>query len=151
MTEHAEPRHKMTVKIMGELRTIQGYTHEEYAYARAELIDDLQNDVELVVLAHAAANAAPLTGAAAATSRPPVTAAPPPVAAAPPSPAFTQATHPSCKHGPRKARVDNYKSGPRAGQPYRAWFCPSPKDTPDQCKPIFLESGTPEWEAFPAA
>lgn len=160
MTTHAEPAHKLTVKIGDALRTIQGYTFAEYQMARAELIDDLQQDLEAVQLAKAVANAAPIVGGGTAVAAPAAavpTAPPAPAPAAPsaaggwgkpnlaPVPSFTQATTPGCNHGPRTAR-----RGVGAKGPWAAWFCPTAKGDPTQCEAIFVKRGTPEWDAFPA-
>lgn len=40
---------------------------------------------------------------------------------------------PICLHGEKV-----FKSGVGQKGPWRAWFCPSPKGTPDQCKADFL-------------
>lgn len=147
---HNEPTHKLTVKVGDALRTIQGYTLEEYRMARAELIDDLAGDVEAVQLAKGAGVAGPLVVA-------PTTAtpAPAPVAAAPapagwdqpaaPAPTFASAAIPSCQHGPRTAR-----GGVGAKGPWKAWFCPTPKGTPGQCDAVWVQKNTPEWANFPA-
>jgi hypothetical protein len=45
----------------------------------------------------------------------------------------------TCRHGERKI-----KSGESANGPWCAAFCPTPKGTPDQCPPIWLNpDGTP--------
>ena len=159
MTTHPEPRHKLTVKVGDALRTIQGYSIEEYELARAELIDHLSGDAEAVALAKAAGHAAPLVAVteASATVQPvaptgggapawgePTPPAPfiPPAAA--PS-AFAAAAVPQCQHGPRTGR-----SGVGQKGPWKAWFCPTPKGTPNQCEAIFLNRNTPEWNNFPA-
>lgn len=38
-----------------------------------------------------------------------------------------------CKHGSMKLRT-----GAGAKGPWKAWMCPSPKGTPDQCEPIWI-------------
>lgn len=38
-----------------------------------------------------------------------------------------------CKHGEMQ-----YKTGSKNGRTWKGFFCPSPKDTPDQCSPEFL-------------
>ncbi|SKR73012.1 hypothetical protein [Mycobacteroides abscessus] len=38
-----------------------------------------------------------------------------------------------CKHGEMV-----YKTGSKNGRTWKGFFCPSPKDTPDQCSPEFL-------------
>lgn len=144
MQQH-EPRHKLTVKVVDALRTIQGYTNEEYELARAELIDGLQADLEAVNLAKAVSNAAPLVAnAPAAPAAPAAAPAAAPGWGAPVAPSFQQATTPSCAHGPRTAR-----SGTGAKGPWRAYFCPLPSARKaEQCSPQFLNRGTPEWDAF---
>lgn len=167
MTTHPEPRHKLTVKVGDALRTIQGYSIEEYELARAELIDHLSGDAEAVALAKAAGHAAPLVAVteASATVQPvaptgggapawgePTPPAPfiPPAQSTPP-PAFAAAAVPQCQHGPRTPR-----SGIKDNGPWKSWFCPTPKGTPGQCDPIFL--GKPgmknynpsEWNNHPA-
>ena len=144
---NTEPRHKMTVKVLDALRTIQGYTLEEYQEAREELIADLSKDAEAVALAKAAGHASPLTVAPSATLdpfEPPATAAweaPAPAAV----PSFMNATVPACAHGPRTG-----KSGASAKGPWRAWMCPAPKGDPSQCQPDWVTRGTPAWNSFPA-
>ena len=158
--QHSDPRHKMTVKVVDALRTIQGYTIEEYRLARAELMDELQGDVELVQLAKAVSAAGPLlahgssqpSGQGATAVAQPVApvAAPPsdwsPTAQTtpPPSPSFAQATVPQCAHGPRTAR-----SGQGAKGPWKAWFCSQPKGA-QQCDAVWVQRNSPEWNAFPA-
>ena len=140
-----EPRHKMTVKVLDALRTIQGYTLEEYQEARDELIADLSKDAEAVALAKAAGHASPLTVAPNATPDVPAPSTwSPPEPAAPPA-SFSSATIPSCQHGSRTA-----KSGSSAKGPLRAWMCPSPKGDPSQCQPDWVTRGTPAWNNFPA-
>jgi len=139
-----EPRHKLTVKIVDSLRTIQGYSMEEYQDARAELIEDLAKDLEAIQLAKAVGNAAPLAPFHEAT--------PTPVAAIPPAPKpgfdanpFASATIPNCAHGPMTPRT-----GVSAKGPWKGWFCPTPKGTLGQCSATFPNRGTPEFNNFPA-
>lgn len=40
----------------------------------------------------------------------------------------------TCKHGEMQFRV----SKPNAPKPWKGYFCPSPKGTPDQCEPQFI-------------
>lgn len=64
---------------------------------------------------------------------------PPPSAPAPTSSA------PSCHHGTKTAKKGNGAKGE-----WRAWMCPAPKGTPDQCSPAWVTKGTGEWVNFPA-
>lgn len=150
MTTHHEPAHKLTVKIGDALRTIQGYTHDEYVIARVHLMDDMQADLEAVQMAKAVTAAAPLTKPAPAVTAPVAAPAAPPSDWNPSGPppqvaSFQQAAVPQCAHGPRTPR-----SGSGAKGPWRGWFCPTAKGTPDQCSPTFINRGTPEWNDFPA-
>jgi hypothetical protein len=155
MTDRMEPKHKLTVKVGDALRTIQGYTLEEYLEARTELLSELAGDAEAVALARAAGSAAPLIAASAPTvaSAPPGALADNPWPAAPA--AFTAAAAsteaPNCAHGPRNAlsKVGQYGL-------WKGWMCPTPKGTPDQCKPVYLNApgkaghNPTEWNSFPA-
>lgn len=38
-----------------------------------------------------------------------------------------------CKHGHML-----FKEGQGAKGPWKGWFCPAPKGTPDQCQPVFV-------------
>lgn len=142
MSDHPEPRHKLTIKIGDALRTIQGYTMEEFKLARAEAYDDLAEDLDLIAKAKAVGASATVVN----TSVPAATPAPTTPSFAPPAvtPSFTSTTSPQCQHGPRTAR-----SGTSAKGPWKAWMCPTPKGTPDQCEAIWVKRGTPEWNAFP--
>lgn len=59
-------------------------------------------------------------------------AAPAPVPQAAPAPAAPAAGQ-TCKHGTMTYREGQGKRGP-----WRGYFCPSPKGTPDQCEPQFV-------------
>lgn len=41
---------------------------------------------------------------------------------------------PTCAHGARVHRTGTSKT---TGEPWAAWFCPTPKDAADKCPPIF--------------
>ena len=63
--------------------------------------------------------------------------------AAPPA-AFAAAAAKNCSHGPMTART-----GVSARGPWKAYMCPTPKGTPDQCKAQFIDSKSPEFASFP--
>ncbi len=140
---NTEPRHKLTVKVVDSLRTIQGYSIEEYREARQELIDELAGDLEAIQLAKAVGNAAPLAPFHDAAPVAPL-ATPPPAQGFDANP-FASATIPNYAHGPMTPR-----SGVSAKGPWKAWMCPTPKGTPGQCSANFLNRGTPEFNNFPA-
>ena len=135
----SEPMHKLTVKVGDALRTIQADTHDQFVDELERAKDDLQSCYDLLTLAKAVGNVA---------QTPAPTAAPAavPVAAEPAAPtAFATATTKQCTHGEMVP-----KTGSSAKGPWKGWFCPTPKDTPGQCKPEFIDRGTPEWNNFAA-
>ena len=59
---------------------------------------------------------------------------------------FTPSTGPSgrtCKHGEMTKRT-----GAGAKGPWKAFMCPSPKGTPDQCEPAWIRRTDSEWNSF---
>lgn len=59
-------------------------------------------------------------------------------------PAGASAGDRTCSHG-----VMVKRTGQGAKGEWRAWFCPTPKGTADQCKPQFADRKNPaEWAAF---
>lgn len=140
-----EAKYSFTTKINGDLFTVRGDSFDEFHTNLAHAGANLQAFITDVSVLQAAGHAAPLvnnsTPAAPAWAAPQATgweqASPPPAAA--------NAAVPVCAHGPRTPRAGNGTNGP-----YKAWFCPTPKGTPGQCSPIFLNKGTPEYNAFPA-
>ena len=49
----------------------------------------------------------------------------------------------NCKHGSMTPRTGSGAKGP-----WKAYMCPSPKGTPDQCEPEWLRRGEPAWNSF---
>ncbi len=63
-----------------------------------------------------------------------------------PTQTFTPSTAPvarACKHGSMQTRT-----GTGAKGPWKAYMCPSPKGTPDQCEPQWIRRNDPEWSSF---
>ena len=63
-----------------------------------------------------------------------------------PTQTFTPSTGPSgktCKHGEMTKRT-----GAGAKGPWKAFMCPSPKGTPDQCEPVWIRRTDAEWSTF---
>ena len=61
-------------------------------------------------------------------------------------PTSTPSTAPvgrNCKHGPMTKR-----QGSSAKGPWKAYMCPTPKGTPDQCEAIFLRRNEADWNTF---
>lgn len=53
---------------------------------------------------------------------------------APQAPAAAQGVAPTCQHGERV-----FREGDGAKGHWRAWFCPTPKNTPGQCSPQWIK------------
>jgi hypothetical protein len=49
----------------------------------------------------------------------------------------------ACNHGTMTPR-----SGSGAKGPWKGYFCPSPKGTPDQCSPVFIQRNDPAWNSI---
>lgn len=49
----------------------------------------------------------------------------------------------SCQHGTLTPRTGSGAKGP-----WKGFFCPSPKGTPDQCSPVFIQRNDPAWNTF---
>jgi hypothetical protein len=135
----------------GTLLNAKGHDEQSFAYALAILHDNVPAILALEQALKAGTVAADTFGLhpeQPVPTPPPVPAPPSPSSwgtAPKPTQSFQQAATPNCAHGFRTARTGSGAKGP-----WRGWFCPSPKGTPDQCKAIFVDRGTPEWNSFPA-
>lgn len=49
----------------------------------------------------------------------------------------------TCSHG-----VMTKRTGAGAKGPWKAYMCPSPKGTPDQCEPMWIRRHESEWNSF---
>ena len=49
----------------------------------------------------------------------------------------------TCSHG-----VMTKRTGAGAKGPWKAYMCPSPKGTPDQCEPVWVRRHDSEWSTF---
>ena len=52
-------------------------------------------------------------------------------------------TSKSCTHG-----VMSKRTGAGAKGPWKAYMCPSPKGTPDQCEPVWVRRHDADWNSF---
>jgi hypothetical protein len=154
----SEARFSFTTKVNNDLLTVRGDSGGEFATNITYLLDNAEQLVEAITRLQALGAAAVLIAADHAPApvqvfpsepapvvggwgTPTVPAQAAPVAQSAP-PAFAQATVPQCVHGART---------PVAKANWRAWFCPTPKDTPGKCEPIFLDAKKDPagWNAFP--
>lgn len=49
----------------------------------------------------------------------------------------------TCSHG-----IMTKRTGAGAKGPWKAYMCPSPKGTPDQCEPVWVRRHDSEWSTF---
>lgn len=49
----------------------------------------------------------------------------------------------SCNHGAMTPRTGSGAKGP-----WKGYFCPTPKGTPDQCSPVFIQRNDPAWSSL---
>ena len=123
----------LTVKVgeYGDLLTFRGDDAESFIANAMNAPTVIEWAIRIGQKAReGAAPAAPVVQAPAAEA-PPWTAAPAAAPAAPAAPAQTSGR--TCQHGQMVYREGVGKKGP-----WRAYFCPAPKDTPGQCDPQFL-------------
>lgn len=110
----------------GTLINIRGNTPEEIS----ALIGGIQElVVEVVALEKALGAVTTLAPLSTGTTTAFPTAPPISVQAPPTAPA---SSGPTCVHGARK-----YVTGKSARGPWQAWMCPTPKDSPDKCDPVW--------------
>lgn len=139
----SESNFSFTTKINGnDLFTVRGDTYDAFLANLVNagsvngvkvLIDALDGKTSEVTYEQAINNVTAVFGQPASTSFEPV------------APAVTPASDSdkSCPHG-----VMIKRTGSGAKGEWRAFFCPTPKDTPGQCTPIFAKRGTAEWNSF---
>lgn len=135
-----EANFSFTTKIGGDLFTVRGSTVDEFKENLvASIVNELGDHIKGLQesLGHnvtpqsAHETAAKYLGAVATGTATPS-----------PAPKATGSSPtPVCKHGSMSGR-----SGQGAKGPWKAWMCPSPKGTPDQCEPQWVRRGTPDWE-----
>ena len=145
--------------VVGTIITARGDSKEEFEKALEDainaipLITMLENaarqqtptEAQAVATVAAAFNGTVTSAPAPAVAAPvapaiPVTVAPvaPPVA--PPAAQVAALSIPACVHGQMIGRKGNGAKGE-----WRGFFCPTPKGTPDQCSPQFLNKKQLEW------
>jgi hypothetical protein len=130
--------------------TVRGNSAEEFSQNIGELIQHGVNDhiAALEELFLGTGNAAVATVIAAVNGNvvsdaPHFLPVPPPASAAPVAPVGGGTAERSCIHGQMTKREGNGQWGP-----YKAFYCPTPKGTPDQCKPSYVKPNDPEWATF---
>jgi hypothetical protein len=114
----------------GTLLNVYAATTQELEYGLDLLVKKAQDilDIEnLYKAANTVVQASPTTQSTSAVVN--VTSTPAPPVVSEPSHA------PGCKHGPMIYR----ESKPGAAKAWRAYFCPTPKGTPDQCEPQWIK------------
>lgn len=151
----SESNFSFTTKIAGtDLFTVRGDTYDEFVanlvsassvHGVKVLVDTLDGVVPTMEAAvnnvmaafpDSVAVSAATVGAQPVANFDSFQPTPPPMMAA--APAGKQ-----CAHG-----VMITRKGQSAKGEWRAHFCPTPKDTPGQCAPIFAKRGTPDWDSI---
>lgn len=150
----SEANFSYTTKINNDLLTVRGDTFDEFlknavALASVPAVNHLVGVLDGTTVVEASAVAAVAAAFGAEPVAAPAVYSPPvdpfgssfaPVA----PPAGAAAGDRTCTHG-----VMVKRTGMGAKGEWRAWFCPTPKDTPGQCKPAFADRKNPvEWNAF---
>lgn len=146
----SESNFSFTTKFNGDLFTVRGDTYDEFLanllsvsgigtiIALTDTLEGRAMDVAVQTVQAAFPGAVPVPAdpfqqwPAAATAAPVA----PPVAP-------VGVGDKTCKHGVMVKRTGNGAKGE-----WRAFFCPTPKGTPDQCSAEFASRGTPEWASF---
>lgn len=165
MTASTEAPYSLTVKTDGDLLTVRGTSPDEFKTNIQGLVESGALDYVRALQGHAKGNPAAVVQQVipeaqvvqevqqvqaqqgpppewAGVQQPPAVQPGPsfapqqyqqPAQPAPQSYGQPSAT-PQCVHGPR-----TFKSGVnKQGKPWQAWFCPSPKGTPNQCEPEWI-------------
>ena len=134
-----EANFSFTTKIGGDLFTVRGNTIDEFkenlvASVVTEIGDhvkSLQEALQGTVSVQSAVDTATKYLGAVATGKAEPSQAPS---------VSSKSGGPVCKHGPMTGRSGNGAKGP-----WKAWMCPSPKGTADQCEPQWVRRDTPDW------
>lgn len=149
----SESNFSFTTKVNGDLFTVRGDTYDQFLANLTSasqvsgvmvLVDALEGrgaaDMAVAVTAVQAAFPGATTVGADPfgnwTSNAPAAPVAPPVAP-------VSVGDKTCKHGVMVKRTGNGAKGE-----WRAFFCPTPKGTPDQCSAEFAQRNTPEWSSF---
>ena len=140
----SESTFSFTTKVNGDLFTVRGDDFDSFlknimsvsnVTGIQSLVDAIEGKVTESAAIAAMQAAMGATVIQAPTAFTPV--APPTIASTPPVGEKT------CVHGVMVKRTGNGAKGE-----WRAFFCPTPKDTPDQCQAQFAKRGSAEWNSF---
>lgn len=127
-------------ELTDNIQAFSNVSASDYVLALEEMFTATQNPVAAVQAALGATvvNETPMT---AANNFSPV---PPPVQAQATAPIGGSGTATrNCIHGVMTKRTGEGQWGP-----YKAFYCPTPKGTADQCKPQYVKANDPEWATF---
>lgn len=149
MTATSEKNYVLNVKTKaGTIFTVRGDTYQEFL-TNVNASIDAAVEVPIAMLETALATPSAVTVVSNTLGATPVVQeqpqgfapVPPPVAQSGGSVAGTAQRQ--CVHGTMTKREGSGQWGP-----YKAFYCPTPKDTPGQCKPVYLKANDPEWASF---
>ena len=133
-----------TTKIGNDLFTVRGGSYDEFLANIIQVanIPAIQNLANILDGQDPVAMLEEAFGAEVITAVPQTFAPVAPAVAPTQTPALSGSDR-TCQHG-----VMVKRKGTSAKGEWRAFFCPTPKDTPGQCSAIFAKRNTPEWESF---
>lgn len=120
-----------TTKFQANFKLADGTLVNLYADTATELEKSLGEIQDLAPLVHSVSQS--LTSAGPARTFQPRRMASAGSAPAEGQPQVVEGQAPTCKHGNM-----THRSGTGAKGPWKAWMCPAPKGTPDQCDPIWI-------------
>ena len=120
-----------TTKFQANFKLADGTLVNLYADTASELEKSLGEIQDLAPLVHSVSQS--LTSAGPSRPFQPRRVDSTPSAPAAAQPQVVEGQTPACKHGNM-----THRSGTGAKGPWRAWMCPAPKGTPDQCEPIWI-------------
>lgn len=126
----------------GRIFVIAGDTADEFKSNLTHILGDIGAENLISTMASSVEGAPTTLGSAIANLAQGLGAKPAPSS----TKTFTPSTGPSgrsCKHGEMTKRT-----GTGAKGPWKAFMCPSPKGTPDQCEPVWIRRSDTEWISF---
>lgn len=121
----------------GRIFVIGGDTFENFSKNVGAIMGAVPAEELLATMASS------LEGSSAASVAPTQTPAPTVPNGFSPAPSAPASNGKVCKHGEMTKRTG---SGPKG--PWKAFMCPSPKGTPDQCEPVWIRRNDAEWSTF---
>jgi hypothetical protein len=146
----SEKNYVLNVKTKaGTIFTVRGDTYQEFL-TNVNTAVDAAVEVPIATLESALLVSSPVATVMNAVGGTVIDATPTAQFAPVPPPVTPSAFNPltgsavkQCVHGEMTKREGSGQWGP-----YKAYYCPTPKGTADQCKPVYVKPNDPEWATF---